>query len=85
MVKYQNTYRIESNRHRYWDYSLPGAYFITICTHNRDCFLGQVIDNTMTLSTLGQIVQDEMICIDGYHHLVKLSASIVMPNHVHMC
>lgn len=33
--KYQNKYRIPSTRLQSWDYANEGAYFITICTHNR--------------------------------------------------
>jgi hypothetical protein len=27
-----------------FDYAEAGAYFITICTHGRECLFGQVID-----------------------------------------
>ncbi len=26
-----------------YDYSTPGAYFVTICTHNRKCLLSNII------------------------------------------
>ena len=26
-----------------FDYSTPGAYFITICTHNRKCMLSKIV------------------------------------------
>ncbi len=84
MKKYKNKYRIESHRHRYWDYSLPGGYFITICTAQRACFLGNISDGVMQLSSYGQVVQDEMLRIPAYHDSVQLGAWVVMPNHVHM-
>lgn len=29
-----------------YDYSKEGMYFITICTQNRKCILGKIIENT---------------------------------------
>jgi hypothetical protein len=44
MKKFQNKYRIESTRLKYWDYSNPGMYFITICTHNFVEWFGTIND-----------------------------------------
>ena len=30
-------------RLEYFDYNSPGAYFITICTHNRKCTLSKIV------------------------------------------
>ena len=27
----------------YYDYSTPGAYFLTLCTENRRCILGRIV------------------------------------------
>jgi len=43
MKKYQNKYRIPSARLPYWDYTNNGAYFITICTKNRNHYFGEII------------------------------------------
>jgi putative transposase len=37
--KFQNKYRIASARAAWWDYTGPAAYFVTICTHDRQHFL----------------------------------------------
>ncbi len=42
--KFQNKYRTESMRLQRWDYVWNGGYFITICTKNREHFLGEIID-----------------------------------------
>ncbi len=39
-----------------YDYARPGAYFITICTHGRECVLGEVSGEEMILSKEGEIV-----------------------------
>ena len=54
--KYHNKYRIESNRLRGWDYSNPGAYFITLCTQNRECVLEKITNGKMMLSDFVKIV-----------------------------
>jgi len=42
--KYQNKYRIPSNRKPGWDYSGDGMYFLTIVTQNRECNLGAIVE-----------------------------------------
>ena len=42
--KFQNKYRIPSARHQNWDYGTNGAYFITICTKDRQRFFGKCAD-----------------------------------------
>ncbi len=51
----------KSIRLKNYDYSSNGAYFVTICTENRKCMLGEIWDGTMYLSTYGKIAYDEMI------------------------
>ena len=50
--------RRRSLRLKEYDYSQPGAYFMTICTQNRACLLGEIVDSEMQLSEVGQIVAD---------------------------
>jgi len=66
-----------------YDYAQPGAYFITICTHHRECLFGDVVDGEMRLNTFGKIV--EWTWRDLPNHIVNivLDAFVVMPNHVH--
>jgi putative transposase len=47
-----------------YDYSQTGAYFITICTQNRECLFGDIVGANgirpeMILNEYGKIVQDE--------------------------
>ncbi len=44
MTKFRNKYRIESARLQNWDYGSNALYFITICTKNRKCFFGKIIE-----------------------------------------
>ncbi len=83
MTLYRNKYRIESARCPNWDYTWNGAYFVTICTKNRQCFLGNVVDGEMQLSELGAIVSEEWQKTPTIRPTVQLDAWVVMPNHIH--
>ena len=71
-----------------FDYSAPGAYFITICTHNRQKTLSQIVgaihESPITaLTTRGKIV-DAVIKNIPQHTGVKVDRYVVMPNHIHL-
>lgn len=63
-----------------YDYSQTGYYFVTICTRNRECTLGNVVDGEMQLSKIGQLVQivwNDLLKRFGNLELDKFT---VMPN-----
>lgn len=66
-----------------WDYATPGAYFVTICITGHECVLGEVHDKAMTLSPLGQVVEERWHSLRRFFPGVELDAFVVMPNHVH--
>jgi hypothetical protein len=68
-----------------FDYSLPGAYFVTICTHDRQNRFGEINDGVMHLNALGEIAQDEWFKTAQLRPYIDLSPDefVVMPNHVH--
>jgi REP element-mobilizing transposase RayT len=67
----------KSIRLRGWDYTTPGAYFITICTYQRQHLFDQPI--------FKEIVQNGWLAIPNQPHAehVQLDEWIVMPNHLH--
>jgi hypothetical protein len=42
-----------------YDYSQAGAYYITVCTRDRESLFGNVLDGQMQLNDAGQIIQSE--------------------------
>jgi REP element-mobilizing transposase RayT len=66
-----------------YDYTSPGAYFVTICVQNRECLLGQVIDGGMMVDPAGSVVQQTWNDLPRRFPSVELDAFVVMPNHVH--
>lgn len=83
--KYQNRYRISSARLRNWDYGNSAAYFITICTKNREHYFGNIINAKMQLSEIGRIVESEWLKAFKMRPDMNLIMDeyIIMPNHFH--
>jgi REP element-mobilizing transposase RayT len=73
----------KSHRLRGFDYSLYGAYFITICTRDHAHLFGDVGDNEMTLSPYGEIASNEWTVSVDMRKEIYAHAFVVMPNHVH--
>ncbi len=68
-----------------YDYSQPGAYFITICTQNRECLFGKVVDGEMRLNPYGIVVRREWFRSADIRRELELydDEFVVMPNHIH--
>jgi REP element-mobilizing transposase RayT len=81
--KFQNTYRIASARLPGWDYGWNAPYFVTICTKDRECFFGEIVNGEMNLSKTGVIADLMWYEIKNHAKGVELGEFIVMPNHVH--
>ena len=67
-----------------YDYSSPGAYFVTICTKNKANIFGDIVDGAMILNEFGEIVKKIWFDLPNHFTNVQLDEFIVMPNHVHM-
>ncbi len=66
-----------------YDYSDSGWYFVTICTQNRKCMLGDVVENKIRLNNLGKIIYENWCQIPNYYKNVDLDEFQIMPNHIH--
>ena len=66
-----------------YDYSQSGAYFITICTNNRECILGEIVDRAMNYNELGNIALSHWQNLATHHPSIEIDEWIVMPNHLH--
>lgn len=73
----------KSPRLRGYDYSHEGAYFVTICTHERRSLFGFINKSEMVSGALGEIASKCWFKIPDHFPSVELDAFIVMPNHVH--
>jgi REP element-mobilizing transposase RayT len=66
-----------------YDYASAGAYFVTICTQDRACVFGDVVDGEMRSNPAGQMVQDVWDGLPTHYPGVNVDAFVLMPNHVH--
>ncbi len=73
----------KSIRLRGYDYSQPGAYFITICTHQRQQLFGAIVDGAMILNAAGMLADSMWRELAEHYPSVALGDHIVMPNHLH--
>ena len=66
-----------------YDYSRPGAYFVTIVAQDRLCLFGEVVDGEMRLNEAGGMVVEAWEWLATRHPYVELDSYVVMPNHLH--
>ena len=73
-------YSRKSTRIPNFDYAQNHYYFITICTHEKQCMFGSPND----LSQLGQIAERHIQNIPNFYQNIIVDKYVVMPNHIHM-
>ena len=66
-----------------YDYCQPGAYFITICSYQREALFGNIAVDEMRLNEAGQIVWEVWNSLPARYAGITLDAAVVMPNHFH--
>lgn len=66
-----------------YDYSQAGAYFVTICVNDRECFFGDVVDHQMILNDAGSMIEKWYLQLPGKFPDIVCDVYQVMPNHFH--
>ena len=77
------THRRRSLRLPRFDYTQQGAYFVTVCTRNRACVFGEIVNGEMQLNDSGRVAHRVWEEIPTHFLQVEIDAWVVMPNHVH--
>jgi putative transposase len=72
-----------SIRLKEYDYGLPGAYFVTICTHRRECLFGEIVEGKMHLSKAGMVLQGIWEKLPQRYLNTGINVAMIMPNHFH--
>lgn len=73
-----------------YDYSTNGAYFVTICTHNRKCILSDIVGDgvydipQINLTEYGNILEKYIAFMNSKYENVLIEKYVIMPNHIHM-
>ena len=74
----------------YYNYNKNGAYFVTICTKNKEKVLGKVVgygacDIPFTkLSPCGEIVEKYITLMNSKYEYLAIDKYVIMPNHIHL-
>jgi putative transposase len=66
-----------------YDYSRNGAYFVTICSWERESIFGELIDGKMHLNDWGLIIEATWCWLGKQYSYLELVDHVVMPNHLH--
>ena len=68
-----------------YDYSQAGYYFVTICTHNRQNLLCDIIDHAnVKFTDIGLQVKNSILNIPSIFTSVYIELYVIMPNHLHI-
>jgi REP element-mobilizing transposase RayT len=66
------------------DYAQQGAYFVTICTYNRQHLFGDIdSDGIVHCNDYGNIVWACWRDLPKHYNNIQLDEFVVMPNHIH--
>jgi len=66
-----------------FDYSQTGAYFVTICSRDRQCLFEEIIEGQAKLSRIGETVGRCWNDIPNHFRAIILDSFVIMPNHLH--
>ncbi len=68
-----------------YDYSSAGAYFVTIATHQRRRTLSRIVNSSVELRALGEIVKAEWLLVPSIRPFASVSEEflVIMPDHIH--
>ena len=73
-----------------YDYSTPGAYFITICTEGRKCILSRIVGAgvldvpNVELLPHGKIAAKYIAQLSEFYPDMNVESYVIMPNHIHI-
>ena len=66
-----------------YDYSYPGAYFVTVCAARRGLLFGWISDGRVVENANASIVRDCWLDLPNHYPHISLDAFVVMPDHIH--
>ncbi len=86
LVIYMNLPVRKLNRAGNCDYSQPGAYFITLCTHNRQPLFSAIVgdDARIVLKPYGKIALSYLQEIPNKYQNLSVDKYVIMPDHIHL-
>jgi REP element-mobilizing transposase RayT len=83
MSNNKNKYHRRSIRLKEYDYTSPGWYYVTICTHQQAVLFGDINNGRIVLSSIGKMAREYWLQIPNHFKFVELDEFVIMPNHIH--
>ena len=85
--KFQNKYRIPWARAGWHNYN-GGTYFVTICTHAREHYFGEIQydengEAKMFLSEIGKFAEKQFRNVKNHYPYADIPLWVIMPDHIH--
>ena len=75
----------KTNRVAEFDYSTTGAYFIAICTQNRQRILSDIVgDGFPVPKPVGLLAEEYIAEISKKYPTVHIDNYVIMPDHIHL-
>ncbi len=72
----------KSPRAQWLEYN-DGEYFVTVCTHEHTHYWGEITNGVMTMTAVGQYLENELKNAALRHPHIEIVQYVVMPNHFH--
>lgn len=66
-----------------YDYTQRGAYFVTICVRNKQCFFGTIKNYEMVPNNAGLMITTWYLKLENKFPDIQCDVHMVMPNHFH--
>ena len=67
-----------------YEYSQPGAYFVTVCTKEKACILSTIVGGDAHIAPYPQLTMIGRVCDKYLRSIPGIGAYVIMPNHIHM-
>ena len=77
-----NIHHRRSIRLKEYDYSQPGAYFVTLVTKDRTNLFGEITGGVMRLNILGKLARSTWLRLPDFFR-IRQDEWVIMPNHLH--
>ena len=79
----------QHTRLKHYDYSTPGAYFITICTQNHRCLFSHIVGRRLAPAEIrytiyGEIAKQQLFALEERYPSLTIAHYVIMPNHIHV-
>lgn len=72
------------NRLKKYDYSIPGWYLVTVCTHHQKTIFGSIKVGHLKLTNVGEVVDQSIRKISQFYPHIIVDEYVIMPNHFHL-